>query len=128
MILTLTELSPEPLHTQISRQIRARILSREIGGGEVLPSIRGLAREYRVSAITVQRAYEDLEREKLLLSHPGKGFYVVEHPQTTTTDMAARRFSVAFAELVRQGRAEGLGEVEIRGAIEAVMGLPGGSS
>ncbi len=63
MILALSELSPEPLHAQITRQVRARILALELTGDEPLPSIRALAREQRVSVITVQRAYEDLERE-----------------------------------------------------------------
>ena len=63
MILNLSELSDEPLHAQISRQIRAKILSEDLSGDEPIPSIRGLAREQRVSVITVQRAYEDLECE-----------------------------------------------------------------
>ena len=60
MILSLSEVSSEPLHGQISRQVRARILARELSSGEMLPSIRTLARDYRVAVITVQRAYEDL--------------------------------------------------------------------
>ena len=43
MILNLSELSDEPLHAQISRQIRAKILSDTLGGGDALPSIRGKA-------------------------------------------------------------------------------------
>ena len=61
MILNLSELSDEPLHAQVSRQIRAKILSKDMTGGDPLPSIRSLAREQRVSVITVQRAYDDLD-------------------------------------------------------------------
>ena len=53
MILNLSELSDEPLHAQVSRQIRAKILSVDLVGGESLPSIRVLAREQRISVITV---------------------------------------------------------------------------
>ena len=56
MILNLSDLSDEPLHAQVSRQIRAKILSGNLDGGDALPSIRGLAKEQRVSVITVQRA------------------------------------------------------------------------
>lgn len=128
MLLILSDLSPEPLHAQISRQIRARILSRDLDGGQLLPSLRALAREYRVGIVTVQRAYEDLEHEGLLVSHPGKGVFVVEHPEATTTSMAAERFSRAFATLMQQGRAEGLPEAEIRAIVEAVFDHQGGLS
>ena len=81
MILTLSELSDEPLHAQISRQIRAKILSEDLAGGHALPSIRGMAKEQRVSVITVQRSYEDLEREGLLQARRGKGFWVAPIPE-----------------------------------------------
>ncbi|MCB0317005.1 MAG: GntR family transcriptional regulator, partial [Calditrichaeota bacterium] len=78
MILNLTDISDEPLQSQISRQVRAKILAGELGAGDNLPSIRGLARDQRVSVITVQRAYEYLEREGLIHSRRGKGFFVSE--------------------------------------------------
>lgn len=121
MLLNLSEQTGEALHAQISRQVRARILARELGGGELLPSIRALAREYRVSIITVQRAYEDLEREGLLHSHPGKGFYVTEHPEQTTRTIATRRFAAAFADLVARTRAEGLDDEELGRVIREVL-------
>ena len=68
MLLNLTDLSDESLQSQISRQIRAKILSGELAAGEVLPSIRGLARDQHVSVITVQRGYENLERDGLIHS------------------------------------------------------------
>ena len=126
MILSLSELSSEPLHGQISRQIRARILARDLASGELLPSIRTLAREYRVAIITVQRAYEDLEREGLLRSHPGKGFYVAEHPSEAIKSMAEHRFAAAFAELAKHSRDEGLQVPEMRAAVDAVLETIGG--
>ena len=81
MILNLSELSDEPLHAQISRQIRAKILSSDVAGNDQLPSIRGMARQQRVSVITVQRAYDDLEREGLVFSRRGMGFWVSEMPR-----------------------------------------------
>ena len=71
MILNLSELSDEPLHAQISRQIRARILAHELTDEAPLPSIRVMARQQKVSVITVKRAYEDLEREGLIRSRRG---------------------------------------------------------
>ena len=93
MILNLSELSDEPLHAQISRQIRAKILSQNLAGGDALPSIRGLAKGQRVSVITVQRAYDDLEREGLVRSRRGKGFWVAQIPEARKHTMAITRKS-----------------------------------
>jgi len=71
MLLNLTDLSNEPLQSQIFRQIRAKILSGELAAGEMLPSIRALALQQQVSVVTVQRGYESLERAALIHSRRG---------------------------------------------------------
>ena len=73
MQLNLSEMSPLPLREQIVRRIREMILSGDLPEHYQLPSIRGLAREQRVGVVTVQRAYEDLEREKMIFPRQGKG-------------------------------------------------------
>jgi DNA-binding transcriptional regulator YhcF (GntR family) len=127
LLLHLTELSAEPLHAQISRQIRAQILAAEIAGDEPLPSIRALARDHRVSVITVQRAYEDLEKEGLLRSRPGKGFFVAEMARERKQNMAEQRFEDALIRLVSASEAEGLGEEQIREVFERVLRTNGGT-
>ena len=114
MILNLSELSDEPLHAQITRQIRAKILSKNLTGGDTLPSIRGMAKEQRVSVITVQRSYEDLEREGLLQSRRGKGFWVAPIPEGRKQKMAKERFADAIEKLVAHAAAEGLSDAEMR--------------
>jgi GntR family transcriptional regulator len=126
LLLHLSELSPEPLHAQISRQIRAQILAVKLAGDEPLPSIRALARDQRVSVITVQRAYEDLEREGLIRSRPGKGFFVASIPEERKQDMAEKRFLEALARLLADSAAEGLEEVQIREVFERVLRTKGG--
>jgi GntR family transcriptional regulator len=127
VLLHLSELSPEPLHGQISRQIRARILAEQLAGDEPLPSIRALARDQRVSVITVQRAYEDLEREGLIRSRPGKGFFVTSIPEERKQDMAEERLKEALAHLVVESAAEGLEEAQIREVFERVLRTKGGA-
>jgi len=121
MILNLSELSDEPLHAQISRQVRAKILSGDLGGGEALPSIRSLAREQRVSVITVQRAYEDLEHEGLLRSRRGKGFWVVSMPEGERHRMAEENFTRALEKLVEGSAAEGLSGADMRRILETLL-------
>ncbi len=121
MILTLTELSDEPLHAQISRQIRAKILCEALEGGAALPSIRGFARQQRVSVITVQRAYDDLEREGLLHSRRGKGFWVAPISETRRRTMAEERFREAIRVMVEHGAANGLSDDAMRRILEEIL-------
>jgi GntR family transcriptional regulator len=65
-----------PIYEQIGQQIKDEILSGRLKSGEPLPSIRMLASDLKISVITTKRAYEDLEKEGMVYSVPGKGFYV----------------------------------------------------
>ncbi len=121
MILNLSDLSDEPLHAQISRQIRAKILTGDLDGGDALPSIRGMAKGQRVSVITVQRAYDDLEREGLVQSRRGKGFWVAPLPNGRKSTMAEERFADALAQLVEHATAEGLSSAEMRRILDALL-------
>lgn len=65
-----------PLYEQITGQIKEQVLKGEIEQGSPLPSIRMMAKELKVSIITVKRAYEDLEKEGFVETVPGKGTYI----------------------------------------------------
>ncbi len=67
-----------PIYQQIVGQIRDAILRGELVEGELLPSIRALAKDLRISVITTKRAYDDLEQEGYVVSVSGKGSYVAE--------------------------------------------------
>ena len=121
MILNLSELSDEPLHAQISRQIRAKILTGDLEGGQALPSIRGMAKGQRVSVITIQRAYDDLEREGLVRSRRGKGFWVNALPDERKNSMAEDRFADALKQLVGNASAEGLSEADMRRILDQLL-------
>ncbi len=68
--------SGEPIYNQIYSQIKNQIISGELKQDEMLPSIRGLAKDLRISFITTKRAYEELEREGFIYTLPAKGCYV----------------------------------------------------
>jgi len=121
VILNLSDLSDEPLHAQISRQIRAKILTGDLDGGDALPSIRGLAKGQRVSVITVQRAYDDLEREGLVRSRRGKGFWVAPLANGRKNTMAEERFADALKKLVGHATAEGLSKADMRRILEKLL-------
>jgi GntR family transcriptional regulator len=121
MLLHLVEYSSEPLHVQITRQIRSKILSGGLHEDAPLPSIRGLAREHRVSVITVQRAYEELEREGLVNSRRGKGFFVKALGDRRKRDIATDGFRRKVASSLAEAMAGGLSSEEIMRVVRELL-------
>ena len=68
--------SGEPIYNQIYSQIKSQIISGALKEDEMLPSIRTLAKDLRISFITTKRAYEELEKEGFIYTLPAKGCYV----------------------------------------------------
>ena len=65
-----------PIYDQIYSQIKSQIIRGVLQEDEMLPSIRGLAKDLRISFVTTKRAYDELEKEGFLYTIPGKGCYV----------------------------------------------------
>ncbi len=66
----------KPIYEQITSQIKAMIMSGELQPGEGIPSMRALAKSIHVSVITVQKAYEDLQRDGFIETTVGRGSFV----------------------------------------------------
>lgn len=122
MLLNLTDISSEPLHSQLSRQIREKALSGELKAGDDLPSIRNLASDCHVSVITVQRAYEDLLREGIIYSRRGKGFFVCDLSSQQKAQIALERLREQAAPVVAEALAAGLSEEQILETIRRLSG------
>ena len=78
MNILISNSSEMPIYEQITSQIKQMIINGELGAGALLPSMRSLAKELRISVITTKRAYEDLERDGFIYTVVGKGSYVAE--------------------------------------------------
>ena len=81
MQIIISNTSEIPIYKQIADNIREAILGKELMGGEALPSIRGLARDLRISNITTKRAYAELEKEGFIEAVQGKGYFVKSKSQ-----------------------------------------------
>ncbi|RBP99521.1 GntR family transcriptional regulator [Bifidobacterium xylocopae] len=77
MKLIISSISGQPIYQQIEQQIRDAVLSGELVAGQALPSLRSLAKELRISVLTVTRAYNELAQEGLLENIQGKGTFVM---------------------------------------------------
>ena len=76
MDIIISNNSTKPIYEQITSQIKAMIMSCELKAGEALPSMRSLAKSIHISVITVQRAYEDLQRDGFIETTVGRGSFV----------------------------------------------------
>ncbi len=96
------------IYEQIVNQIKNAVIAGEVEPGEALPSIRSLAADLQVSVITTKRAYEELEKEGLIRSVVGKGFYVCEANKDYLREKQLMMLEKRMAELVEQGKSAGL--------------------
>jgi GntR family transcriptional regulator len=121
MLLHLNDQSTEPLHGQITRQVRAMILKGIMPEGEPLMSIRALAREQRVSVITVKRAYEDLEKGGMIHARRGKGFFVSTLSSKKKETMSRKRLADALGPVLQSALSEGLDRKQIYEIIQTIL-------
>jgi GntR family transcriptional regulator len=121
MLIQLSNTSPQPLREQIVRRLRELILRGELPEHTQLPSIRVLARQLRGGVVTVQRAYEDLEREKAIYARQGKGYFVAPIDGDSRRDQARRRVEQALHAPLRDARRLGLSDREIERIVRTVL-------
>ena len=76
MNIILSNSSTLPIYEQIKIAIKEAIFSNELKEEEMLPSVRAMANELKISFLTVKRAYDELEQEGYIKTLPGKGSYV----------------------------------------------------
>ncbi len=67
-----------PIYIQIMNLLKSKMVSGEISGGDKLPSVREFSKELKVNPNTIQRAYQELEREELVFTQRGMGTFVTE--------------------------------------------------
>ena len=92
--------SEHPIYEQIYEQMKECILKDELKEGDALPSIRGLAKDLRISVITTKRAYEELEKEGVIESVPGRGFYVCEQKNDLLREKQMMNLENRMSELL----------------------------
>ena len=97
-----------PIYQQIYQQIKEQIINGTLEEDTMLPSIRSLAKELRISIITTKRAYEELEKEGLIRSVAGKGFYVCESNKDYLKEKQLMMLEKRLAELISDARQAGM--------------------
>ena len=115
MHMIINNQSMVPIYEQIMEQIKKAIASGELSEGSMLPSVRGLAAELRISALTVKKAYDRLEEEGLTVTVHGKGTFVTE------TNRELVKEQQELQKVVEKALRCGLTKQELRDLFEIIM-------
>ena len=118
MKLIISSVSGEPIYEQIKNQIRSAIMSGELMAGEALPSLRKLAKELRVSVLTVTRAYNELADEGLVENVQGKGTFVMERGNELMKERARERIMDVVRQTVTAAKAADISLLDLLGMFE----------
>jgi GntR family transcriptional regulator len=102
-----------PLYQQVKEQLGTAILSGELAEGSVLPSVRALARDLRISVITTTRAYTELAAEGFIATVPGKGAYVLPLDSALVREQLLREVESGLQAAMDAARRAGLHREEL---------------
>nr|WP_254882546.1 GntR family transcriptional regulator [Bifidobacterium longum] len=106
--MIISSVSGEPIYEQIKTQIHSAVLSGELKAGEALPSLRKLAKELRISVLTVTRAYNELADEGVVQNIQGKGTFVMDKGNELMQRQLETRIRESLAEASRGAKAAGI--------------------
>ncbi len=110
-----------PIYLQIADGVRSALAAGLYRPGEPLPSLRAMALDVQVNPNTVQRAYDQLEREGLIYSRRGKGLFVAEQGTASAQTHTQNSVRRAFDEGIRAARAAGISAEQLRQIFDAAI-------
>ena len=121
MKIIINSSSMVPIYEQIMDQIKAKITAGDLKENDALPSVRTLAKELKISALTVKKAYDNLEQEGYTVTVHGKGTYVAAANKERIKEEQRREVEEDLDNAVQKGRRCGLTDEEIRELFELIM-------
>lgn len=121
MKIIINNSSMVPIYEQIMEQVKSMIAGKELKENDVLPSVRSLAKELKISALTVKKAYDLLEEEGFTVTVHGKGTYVVAMNTERMLEEYKKEVESEFEETIQKGKRYGLGKDEIRELFEIII-------
>lgn len=108
MEIIISNKSSKPIYEQITSQIKAMIMNGELQTGDMLPSMRALAKSLHISVITAQRAYEDLQRDGFIETLTGRGSFVAAQNRDFIQEEQQKKAEEHLQEAAEIGRTNGI--------------------
>ncbi|MDR1558277.1 MAG: GntR family transcriptional regulator [Clostridiales bacterium] len=113
MKIIVSNRSGVPIYEQIKGQVKEAIFSGELKEDELLPSVRQLARDLKISVITTNRAYGDLERDGFVVNLRGKGCYVLPRNNELAHENVLHKIESGLSAAISAAKANGVSKDEI---------------
>lgn len=121
MHIILNHSSMVPIYEQLMEQIKSDIIQSVLSEGEALPSVRTLAGELRISALTVKKAYDRLEEEGFVTTVHGKGTYVSASDKQLAMETRRRMVEEEFDNAIDRALSIGMEKEEITELVQLLM-------
>ena len=121
MKIIINNSSMQPIYEQIVAQFKAAIMKGELKEEAMLPSVRSLAKELKVSALTVKKSYDALEEEGFVITVHGKGSVVTCASQELMMEEKRKEVEAGLEEAIRKGRSLGMSDQEITDVFMIVL-------
>ncbi len=122
MRIIIQNTSKEPIYEQIEEQIKESILCDELKEGDLLPSIRQLAKDLKISVITTNRAYAELEQEGYIAIQQGRGCFVLPKNSEMVREQLLRKIEDNFSAAANAARVANLSRDELFKILDFVLG------
>ena len=113
MQIIINNSSMQPIYEQIVNQIKAAIIQGKIKEEQMLPSVRSLAKDLRISALTVKKAYDTLEEQGFIVTVHGKGSFVSCANQELMLEEKRKEVEYDIEMAIRKGRSCGMNNQEL---------------
>ena len=110
-----------PIYEQIVDQIKTLIRNKELKENDILPSVRSLAKELKISALTVKKAYDNLESECFTITVHGKGTYVAATNSELLLEEQKKELEADLEQAIQKGRRCGIRDEEIKELFELIL-------
>lgn len=121
MKLIFSNISGVPIYEQIKQQVKSAIMAGELQEDEMLPSLRTLAKELRISVLTVTRAYTELEQEGFVKNVQGRGCYVLGQGSELLREQLICKIEHNLSEAISTARVAELSEEELHHLLTVLM-------
>ena len=121
MKLIISNVSGVPIYEQIKQQVKSAILSGELREEEALPSLRTLAKDLKISVLTVTRAYTELEQEGFVKNIQGRGCFVMGRGSELVREQLLRKAEAGLTEAINASRMANLSARELHQLLDILL-------
>ncbi|MDR1265278.1 MAG: GntR family transcriptional regulator [Propionibacteriaceae bacterium] len=121
--VAISQSSGQPIYDQIKVQVKRAILTGEVADGDLLPSVRRLAADLKISVMTATRAYSELESEGFVATVPGKGTFVAPIDSQLVREQLLRSVEEAFLTALPAARGANLTRDELIAILDLTLDL-----